>query len=457
MSLQRIWSDVSVQAGNASLPLFQPGLEFNSPAHGPWNIVHTGMLLPESIQIYVCAKNCMRGVVLTAAEMNAANRFSFVIIDEADLLTDNLEEITIEGVTDVLHKRAQLPKAVLLFTVCLHHFAGSDLDRIYTELSSRFPEVYFIRCFMDPIMQKQGPTPDQKLRKAMYDPILKQAGMTKSVTLAGSDFTLGPACELHDILHRHDYTLKEFAACQSWNDYQALGGSELILSIYPPAKYGVEALAKRLDKKHLYLPANFSFEEITEHYNQLLCALGLPVLSEDEVQVNVQQCHAALADALQHIGQIPIVIDYTCHPRPLGLARLLIEHGFNVCQIFLDAVSAEEIKDFEWLKAHATNVWLTATIAPKMRVYPRHTLQDFKKSVTTSGLINDSSDTVLAIGQKAAWFTGTKHFVNIVSGGGLYGFDGIRRMAELITDAFEQEKEPQDYIIQKGWGCDCCL
>ena len=67
------------------------GLEFNSPAHGNWNIVHTGMLLPEAIQIYVCADNCMRGVVLTAAEMNAADRFSFVIVEEEDLLIDFAE------------------------------------------------------------------------------------------------------------------------------------------------------------------------------------------------------------------------------------------------------------------------------------------------------------------------------------------------------------------------------
>ncbi|MFR8351646.1 MAG: hypothetical protein ACLVB1_02070 [Blautia obeum] len=38
--------------------------------------------MPEAIQIYVCADNCMRGVVLTAAEMNAAERFSFVIVEE---------------------------------------------------------------------------------------------------------------------------------------------------------------------------------------------------------------------------------------------------------------------------------------------------------------------------------------------------------------------------------------
>ncbi len=52
--------------------------------HGNWNIVHTGMQVPESIQIYVCADNCMRGVVLTAAEMNAADRFSFVLVERRE-------------------------------------------------------------------------------------------------------------------------------------------------------------------------------------------------------------------------------------------------------------------------------------------------------------------------------------------------------------------------------------
>ena len=70
-----------VKIKDASFPVpFASELEYNSPVHGNWNIVHTGMQVPESIQIYVCADNCMRGVVLTAAEMNAADRFSFVIL-----------------------------------------------------------------------------------------------------------------------------------------------------------------------------------------------------------------------------------------------------------------------------------------------------------------------------------------------------------------------------------------
>ena len=88
--------DAVVKIKDASFPApFASELEYNSPVHGNWNIVHTGMLVPEAIQIYVCADNCMRGVVLTAAEMNAADRFSFVIVEEQHVLNGNLEDITI--------------------------------------------------------------------------------------------------------------------------------------------------------------------------------------------------------------------------------------------------------------------------------------------------------------------------------------------------------------------------
>ena len=127
-------------------------------------------------------------------EMNEAERFSFVILKEEHLLNGNLEDITIEGVSDVIERLEQKPKAVFLFTVCLHHFLGSDLERIYAELGKRFPEICFVRCFMDPIMRKSGLTPDQKLRLSMYDP-LKKGTVTEEgqrrISILGSDFCTG--------------------------------------------------------------------------------------------------------------------------------------------------------------------------------------------------------------------------------------------------------------------------
>ena len=49
------------------------------------------------------------------------------------------------------------------------------------------------------------------------------------------------------------------------------------------------------------------------------------------------------------------------------------------------------------------------------------------------------------------------NFVNLVQGEGLYGFDGIRRTAELMMDAYCNEKDTERLVIQKGWGCECCL
>jgi len=431
----------------ASFPVpFQPGLEFNSPAHGNWNIVHTGMLVPEAQQIYVCADNCMRGVVLTAAEMNAADRFSFVIVEEKDLLGGNLEDVTIEGVTDVLKRLDKKPKAVLLFTVCLHHFLGSDLDRIYGELEKRFPEIFFMRCFMDPIMQKTGPTPDQKLRLAMYDAVQERKADPKCVTVLGSDFALDEGSDICRILKKNEILLREIPTCETWEDYQNLGEGSLILNCYPAGKFGAEKQAERLGRPFLYLPGSFDYGEIQEQEEKLLGMLEQQnnrktgEIKGLDIEKEIRECEEALSHAHQIIGDTPIAVDYLFHPRPLGLTKLLLTHKFQVQSVFLDSISPEEKEVFFWLKENYPELKLISTIRPEMRVRTRQ-----------------QSEKILAIGQKAAWFTGSRNFVNMVQGGGLWGFDGIRHTAQLMVEAFHEEKDPEDLIVRKGWGCESCI
>ena len=158
-----------------------------------------------------------------------------------------------------------------------------------------------------------------------------------------------------------------------------------------------------------------------------------------EVQAG-ESCEEALAKAKNLIGDMPVTLDYLYHPRPLGLAKLLLTHGFCVKAVYLDSISPEEKADFFWLQEHAPELELIATIQVKMRVLPR-----------------GASGEVLAIGQKAAYFGRSRHFVNLVQGEGLYGFDGIRRTAELMMDAYLNEKDTEKLVVQKGWGCECCL
>ena len=151
-------------------------------------------------------------------------------------------------------------------------------------------------------------------------------------------------------------------------------------------------------------------------------------------------CDSVMRDALCEIDQTPIAIDSLFHPRPLELAKLLLSYGFRVTEVFLDTVAPEEQSALSWLHDHAPELKLTSIILPERRVADR-----------------TRAEKTLALGPKAAWFTSTEYFVNLVQGGGLWGYAGIRTLANLMTEAFRQPKDTRDIVPRKGLGCRSCI
>lgn len=437
--LKRLGPSV-IEAGQTATPaLFPSKLEFNPPAHGPWNIVHIGMLVPEAHQIYVCAVNCMRGVVLTAAEMGARERFSCVVLKEEDLTRGTVEEVTLEGVTDTLRKleaQGALPPCVIVFPVCTHHFLGVSMSRVYRELERRFPTVDFVRAFMDPIMNSRL-TPDMRLRTVMYDVLEPGAAQEGLVTHVGSDFALEADSDLRRIVAAAGHTLVSPHDCTTYAGYKALGHAATLVATYPNARRGLDKLARRLGRTGLYLPSCWDYQEICAERAQLAEALG--TVAPDPT-AEMAACDEELARTLAAVGDAPVAIDAAAHPRPLELARLLLEHGFAVREVYLDAVSPEDAPALDWLRANAPHVQLSSIVLPELRVASRE-----RERVT------------LAIGPKAAWFCGTDRFVNIVEGRGLWGFAGIRTMARLMREAWECPKDTRDLVPRKGLGCVSCI
>lgn len=419
------------------MKLFSHHPEFNPPAHGVWNIVHVGMLVPEAHQIYVCGVNCMRGVVLTAAEMGQSQRFSMVLLEEEDLIQGTVEDVTLEGVASVLEKLPKLPPVVMVFTVCTYRFLGCDLDYIYGNLERRFPTVRFLRCFMEPITQKEGLSPDQRLRKAMYDPLPVCPSREKTAAILGSDFRLTAGADLRRMLEESGWTLLEIQNYDTYADYLELGQSQVMLSTFPRGQYGAEKTANRLGRRQFYLPGSFSYAEIARMVERLAAELDLKRL---DIEAEQKACDEALARAKAVIGEMTIAIDYTLHPRPLGLARLLLEHGFKVERVYLDSVTQEEQDDFAWLRENRPELMLIATTQPQLRLKSR-----------------ENNVPVLALGQIAAWAEGTPWFVNLVEGGGLWGYDGIRTMAKQMVEAANTKKDTRDLVPRKGLGCESLI
>ena len=430
--------NVGIPIGQASFPApFASGLEYASPARGTWNIVHTGMLIPQAHEIFVCAASCLRGVVLTAAELGMSHRFSTVEVRERNLLEGDMEELVIEGVSDILDKLPQMPPVVLVYTSCVHHFAGCDLPMIYGELRLRYPNTDFVDCYMNPIMRKSGLTPDQLMRARLYYPLKERPMVKGTVSIIGSDLPTDETSDLLQLLRSSGVTVHEITSCGSYAEYQQMAESEYFVSYYPAAVPGGNELAERLGRKHIYVPFSFDYDEIEAGLTHLADALGLPA---PQFAGKREECAAALQETLAVVGDTPIAIDYTYCPRPLGLAKLLLDNGFQVKRVYLDTVSGEEKQAFLYLKE----------TYPQLELYPTvHASMRFLAAKEDTGY--------LAIGQKAAHFLNTPHFVNVVEGGGMLGYQAITKTLSLLREAHGEEKDLRHLIQIKGMGCGGCV
>ncbi len=507
--LQKVGEDATTEQERipiteAAFPMpFYEGLEYSSPARGVWNIAQTGLLIPEAHEIFVCAKGCLRGVVLTAAEMGALDRYSAIEVREENVLQGGMEELMIEGVTDILGKLSYRPRAVLLFISCQHFFLAYEQKPVFDALGERFPDIRFLDCYMIPTLRKSGMPPMVRMKvqmtrlwekrpddrkdeenhlteqkEAAYHSAVeigwKYKGSIlgpeqKKVNLIGSNLPVAHTSELVRIVEEAGYELWEVQRCKTFDEYLAMAEARLNLLYEPAALPAAKDLKKRLAMDYLYLPFIYDFDALEETYGRLAEALETkkPYLSADRARAE-----DAIAHARELIGETPIAVDYTFTFRILSFARLLLTNGFQVTEIFADSFVPEEETDFIWIREHHPEVTITATTRPAMRFVHGekegcHSADTADRDARNMPKENgqperqtdrsESGATVLAVGQKAAYFVGTDHFVNVAESGGYFGYDGIVQIMRLMEDAFLHAKDCKSLIQRKGYGCESCL
>lgn len=466
---------------------FKAGLEYSSPARGCWNIVHTGMLIPESHQIFVCAKGCLRGVVLTAAEMGVMDRYSSLVIEEDNVIDGGMEEFMIEGVKDVLSKLKYTPKAVLLFISCQHFFLAYDQNIVFKALRENFPDIEFLDCYMIPTLRKSGITPDQKMRIQLYKMIKKtqnivdcsnnvskseyieiQKGANEaennkfSVNLIGSNLPLFEKSELNRFLKDNKTKLKQIWDCKTFEEYEQLGNSDFNILYEPIAVEAAKELKQRLDMDYFYISFSYDDKELLEEYSRLLkfirdnskvstkvplcenIKLGDTADLEKYFWSDIAELENQWEETRQLIGDTPIVIDQSFTFRILSLAKRLLEEGFNIARIYVDMFVPEDKENFEWIKNHHPEIEICPISRPVMRMASRN-----------SDICEENI--ILALGQKGAYFTGTDYFVNVVESGGYFGFQGMIELTKLMREAFLHRKDVKKMISVKGMGCERML
>jgi hypothetical protein len=239
----------------------------------------------------------------------------------------------------------------------LHAF-GYGTQRAEDDLEKRFPDIRFVHCWMDPIMQKSGPTPDQKLRRAMMDLIPGQKTERSSqssipgqkterselhsipgqktqdrLVFLGDVLALDPESELmrlakvvnEGFLRSEDGStgrqIMQIQDCCSLDEYLAMSDAGVIVTRTAVAEPSLRATARRLGAKPMFLPFTFRYEEIREALQGVAALFAADHKPEAEtIRKRLAEagidfareeaaCEAALADALALIGDTPIAVD----------------------------------------------------------------------------------------------------------------------------------------------------
>ena len=123
---------------------FENTLHYSSPGHGDWGVVRIGMLLPESVQLFVCPSACGRHGAIGAMRQGLKDRLFYLYVDQKDIVDgyDDLIPHAVEEVLAVLKKR---PRAFYIFVSCLDDLLGTDHEALREKLGNTHPDIHFLR------------------------------------------------------------------------------------------------------------------------------------------------------------------------------------------------------------------------------------------------------------------------------------------------------------------------
>ena len=412
------------------------GLSYASPVRGVWNIVHIGTLVPQSHEIFVCPTSCLRGVVLTTAEMGAMDRLSTITVGEDNILEGDMEEALQNGTERIIAELPNRPRAMLIYTSCIHHFLAVNYHRVYRILREKYPDIDFIDCYMDPIMRRKSPAVPSLWRQIhrLLTPAQKDP---KQVNLVGNCFPYLQYCDLTVHLQEHGIKVMDVNTCKSYDEFLTMAGSAVNFTFHNTANAAGKDMKIRLGQDWIRIRPGYDYDEIDEDMRTASQYLGIPSLKEEEIRMWREKTGEAVRRAAEVLGDTPVSVDYTAVDRPLELAAFLLEHGINVVTVFIDVFTESE-DIFRKLRA----------LRPDLKVY-----QSIGWNIRR--MERGYEGKIIGIGQKSAYFHDTDHFVNIVENDGMYGYRGIIRLMELLEDAAVHRKNMRELVQIKGWGCSC--
>ena len=404
--------------------IFTNSLHYASPAHGGWGVLKAGQLIPESYHLFISPAACGRHGSLAAQMEGRRGTVSYLHLTEESIVSGDYEQEVLEAADLLIAMRTGRglrPKVFSLFVSCIDDLLGTDLDAICEELGEKYPDIQFISCHMNPTTTDTGVPPAVNIQNKIYSVLQPTPETDTGVNIIGVLQELHPDMEIFEVLRRMGaQEVRHISDYDTYAGYQSMARSRLNIVVAPPGKYASRNMQQKLGIPFVMALTAFRPENITKTYGQIAQAMGAqcPDLTAYE-----SAAENALKETARALGDIKIIVDGEAVNRPFEFARALIEAGFTVHSIYEQKLIPADEEDFQWVRENH----------PEIPIYqPQHPKMTTAKKTT---------EECVAVGYSAGYLSGARHVVDLGGQNGLYGYQGVVRLMEMIRKAAAEEAD----------------
>lgn len=423
---------------------FENTLHYSSPGHGDWGVVRIGMLAPQSIQLFVCPSACGRHGAIGAMMHGLKERLHYLYLSQSDII-DGYDDLIPDAVEQILEESDPRPAVVFIFVSCLDDLIGTDHEALLEKLYERWPDIEFRACHMNPISLGSKTPPPVSIQNNLYSLLKETDRKDGELNSIGNLEMIHPDSELYTFLRLFGvHRLRHISQYQTLDGYQEMAASIANLTLWPAGVQASGDLEKRFGQPFLFLPPTYDLWEIRSYYGKIRDFLrAYPFFEREEVpdleekmecllNKAEKKAEKAIERAKKVVGDLPVIIDGSATIQPFGLAKALLTYGFHVVRVEVQECAGFDREHLEWLEQNA----------PDVRVFqPQH-----HRAVLFDRQMPDS----LSIGMEGAYLSDSRHVADLLGDLGMFGYDGVCRLMEMMEQAALTETDLKKQINDYG-------
>lgn len=410
---------------------FPKTLRYESPAHGGWGIIKIASQVPESYLLFFAPPACGRHGCLSSFVSGIKDKVSYVFFTEEEIVNGTYVNAFIPSVKELLDFLPKRPKCLFLYTSCIDDMLGTDRPSIRRELEGLYPDIRFRFFQMDPIkLDSASAAPGVSLYCNMFSMLEGETKKpdTHQVNLIGNVVEPDYGSELFTFLKEAGVTsIRQIPTMRKFDEFLSMADSALNLVVHPRAMAGARLLEKQNKIPLLEAFTSYDPDDIDRFYQELAQRLGSEPFKTKPLR---EKAEAKLDATAKELDDIPIAIDFQAVTRPYTLAKVLLQHGFNVRLIASDGVAGMEKPALGWISEHHPDVEVTNPLFDDAPKYA------YRKT--------DGGD--LAIGFDCGFMVGSSHVADMIEDDGYFGYKGIERLCDRLLNARGENSDVQRMI-----------